>query len=351
MERRALASQLWLGRRVKVVDGTTLSMPDTAENQKVYPQPTSQKAGCGFPQMRLVGVFSLATGAMLDFAKSSILVSESLLFGQLLARFTQGDIALADRGFCSFHAFFHMMEAGIDAVIRLSAVRKVDYTKGQKLGKDDWLVPWKKPVQRPKGCTPEQFAALPESMILRHIKVTITARGHRSETMVLVTTLLDSVAYPAVKIAELYLQRWSIELHFREIKITLGMDVLSCKTSVMVEKEVLMHTVSYNLIRALMQEAAIRHDVDLSRISLKGTADTLKSWSASFEAVRGKPRRQQQLLDAMFEIIAKDLLPERPGREEPRAKKRRAKNYQHLTKPRHEMETPAHRNRPKKVLS
>lgn len=142
-----------------------------------------------------------------------------------------------------------------------------------------------------------------------------------------------------------------MELHFREIKITLGMDVLRCKTPGMVEKEVMMHAISYNLVRALMQEAAIRHQVDLTRISFKGTVDTLRHWSASLEALRGMPRKQQALLEAMFELIAKDLVPLRPGREEPRAKKRRPKNYQLLTRPRHEMKFSGHRNRPKSPLS
>lgn len=351
LEGRVQPSQLWLGRRVRVVDGTTVSMPDTPENQEKYPQPSSQKAGCGFPQMRVVGLFSLASGALLEHAKSSIHVHESILFGQLMSTLEKGDIALTDRGFCSFHAFWKMSQTGIDALMRLSGVRKVDFRKGVKLGPNDWLITWKKPAQRPKGCTQEEYDALPATMALRHIKLTVSARGHRTQSIVLVTTLLDPVAYPVKELGELYFQRWSVELHFREIKITLGMDVLRCQTPAMVEKEIMMHTISYNLVRALMQEAAIRHQVDLTRISFKGTADTLHHWTASLEAMRGKPRKQQALLEAMFELIAKDLVPLRPGREEPRAKKRRPKNYHLLTKPRHEMIIRGHRNRPKSPLS
>lgn len=347
LEGRVQASQLWLGRRVRMVDGTTVSMPDTPDNQEKYPQSSSQKAGCGFPQMRVVGLFSLASGALLDHARSNTSVHESILFGQLMSRLEKGDIALADRGFCSFHAFWKMSQTGIDALMRLNGVRKVDFRKGVKLGSGDRLLIWKKPAQRPKGCTPEEYAALPATMILRHVKLTVSARGHRTQTIVLVTTLLDPVAYPAKELGGLYFQRWSVELHFREIKITLGMDVLRCLTPAMVEKEVMMHAVSYNLVRALMQEAAIRHEVDLTRISFKGTADTLRHWSASLEATRGKPGKQQAMLDAMFELIAKDLVPLRPGREEPRAKKRRPKNYQLLTKTRREMIIRGHRNRPK----
>ncbi len=347
LEGRVQASQLWLGRRVRMVDGTTVSMPDTPENQEKYPQSSSQKAGCGFPLMRVVGLFSLASGALMDHAQSSTRVHESMLLGQLMSRLEKGDIVLADRGFCAFHAFRKMSQSGIDALMRLNGVRKVDFRKGIKLGPGDRLLTWRKPAQRPKGCTPEEYDALPATMILRHLKLTVSARGHRTQTIVLVTTLLDPVAYPAKDLGGLYFQRWSVELHFREIKITLGMDVLRCLTPAMVEKEVMMHAVSYNLVRALMQEAAIRHQVDLTRISFKGTTDTLRHWSASLEAMRGKPAKQQALLDAMFELIAKDLVPLRPGREEPRAKKRRPKNYHLLTKPRRKMIIRGHRNRPK----
>jgi hypothetical protein len=270
-----------------------------------------------------------------------------MLFGRLMDLLEKGDIALADRGFCSFHAFWRMSGAGVDALMRLNGVRKVDFRKGTKLGPNDRLITWKKPAQRPKSCTQEDFDALPATMILRHVKLVVSARGHRSQTIVLVTTLLDPVAYPIEALGQLYFQRWSVELHFREIKITLGMDVLRCQSPDMVDKEVMMHAISYNLVRALMQQAATDHQVDLTRISFKGTADTLRHWSASLEALRGKPRKQQALLDAMLELIAKDLVPLRPGREEPRAKKRRPKNYHLLTKPRHEMIIRGHRNRPK----
>jgi hypothetical protein len=347
LESRVQQSQLWRGRRVRVVDGTTVSMPDTEANQIAYPQSSNQKPGCGFPLMRVVGLFSLASGALLDFSKSSIHVHESMLFGRLMDQLETGDIALADRGFCSFHSFWRMSAAGVDALMRLNGVRKVDFRKGVKLGPNDRLITWKKPAQRPKSCTQEDFDALPASMILRHVKLVVSARGHRSQTIMLVTTLLDPIAYPIEALGELYFQRWSVELHFREIKITLGMDVLRCQSPDMVDKEVMMHAISYNLVRALMQQAAIDHQVDLTRISFKGTADTLRHWSASLEALRGRPRKQQALLDAMLELLARDLVPLRPGREEPRAKKRRPKNYHLLTKPRHEMIIRGHRNRPK----
>lgn len=347
LEGRTPKSQLWFGRRVRVVDGTTVSMPDTEANQAVYPQSAGQKPGCGFPLMRVVGLFSLASGALLDHATGSKHVHESILSTRLMEGLDKGDIVLADRGFCSFLAFQRLSFAGVDALMRLNGARKVDFRKGVKLGPNDRLLTWKKPARKPTGCTQEAYDALPATLTLRHVKLVVAARGHRTQTIVLVTTLLDPLAYPIEALGELYFQRWSVELHFREIKTTLGMDVLRCQTPDMVEKEVMMHAVSYNLVRAIMQQAAIDHQVDLTRISFKGTVDTLRHWSASLEALRGKPRKQKALLDAMLELIAKDLVPLRPGREEPRAKKRRPKNYQLLTKPRKKMVTSGHRNRPK----
>ena len=347
LEGRVLPAQLWRKRRVRVVDGTTVSMPDTAANQERYPQSSSQKPGCGFPLMRIVGLFSLASGAQLHYATDNIHVHESVIFRRLPGFLEQGDILLADRGFCSYNSFWQMSRAGVDALMRLSAVRKVDFRKGTKLGKGDRLITWTKPAQRPKGCSQEDFDSLPKTMTLRHVKLVVAARGHRTQVICLVTTLLDPLAYPIKSLGELYFQRWSVELHFKEIKITLGMDVLSCQTPDMVEKEVMMHAIAYNLVRALMQQAAIDHQVDLTRVSFKGTADTLRHWSTCLETLRGKPKKQQTLLDAMFKIIAKDLVPSRPDREEPRAKKRRPKNYQLLTQHRHSMVYQGHRNRPK----
>lgn len=351
LEARVAPEQLWLNRRVRIVDGTTVSMPDTEANQALYPQPTSQKPGCGFPVMKIAGVFSLASGALLHFAKSNLPVHESLLFRSMMKLLQKGDVLLADRGFCSFLAFWQLSQSGVDALMRLHHARKPDFRKGIRLGPDERLITWAKPAKCPKGVSEDDFAQLPDSLTLRHVRLRVSARGHRTQTVWLVTSLLDTSAYPIDSLGELYFQRWGVELHFREIKITLGMDVLRCQSPDMVEKEVFMHSIAYNLVRTLMQKAAIDHNVNLSRISFKGTADTLRHWSSSMEALRGRPSKQKALLSAMLEIIAKDLVPLRPGREEPRARKRRPKNYHLLTKPRRLMEIRGHRNRPKSRLS
>lgn len=348
LEARVAPEQLWRGRRVRIVDGTTVSMPDTRANQARYPQPSGQKAGCGFPVMKIVALFSLASGALLHFAKANLHVHESLLFRNMIGFLQKGDLLLADRGFCSFLSFFLLSGQGVDALMRLHQARKPDFRKCFKLGPNDRLMTWTKPAQCPKNYPAQDFANLPETLSLRLVRLQIAARGHRTQTIWLVTSLLDPQEYPPEALGELYFQRWGVELHFRQIKITLGMDVLRCKSPDMVEKEVLMHTIAFNLVRALMQKAALDHGVSLSRISFKGTADALRHWSSSLDALHSHPRKQKALLDALLQIIARDPVPLRPLREEPRAKKRRAKNYHLLTKPRHKMVINGHRNRPRK---
>jgi len=326
-------------------------MPDTPENQAAYPQPSNQKKGCGFPMMKLVGLFSLKSAALLHFARGTLRVHESQLFRQLWAHLSQGDIVLGDRAFCSFFAMASLLGRGVDSLMRLHQARHADFRRGKRLGKDDILISWKKPAQRTAAWSAQEFAALPDTLTVRQIRLHLDIKGCRSRTIILVTTLLDPVAYPAEAIAALYLERWSVELHFREIKITLALDVLRCLTPAMIEKELLLHVIAYNLIRSLMQRAAILHCVELRRLSFKGTLDTLRHFADAVHASEGKPRKQAALLDSMLEIIAADHVPYRPFRNEPRTKKRRPKNYHLLTKPRHQMRVPPHRNRPKSGLS
>jgi len=321
MEANVTQQQRWFGRCVKIVDGTNLSMPDTVENQQAYPQPSSQKSGCGFPMMKLVGIFSLASGALLHFARGSLHVHESQLFRTLWNCLSKGDILLSDRGFCSFLAITSLLNRGVDGVMRLHQGRRVDFRRGKRLGHDDILIRWTKPAQCPKSTTNEEFAALPQSVVLRQIRLRVGFKGCRSRTIILVTTLLDPVAYPADAIRALYLERWSVELHFREIKTVMALDILRCMGPAMIEKELLLHVIAYNLIRSLMQHAALRHRVSLQRLSFKGTLDTLRHFADAVQAANGRPGKQAALLDAMLANVAKDLLPHRHDRSEPRAKR------------------------------
>jgi hypothetical protein len=351
MEANVPSDSLWRGRPVKVVDGTGLSMPDTACNQAAYPQPFPQKPGCGFPLMKLVGIFSLASGALLHFSRSTLYVHESQLFVKLWPHLLKGDVVLGDRGFCSFLALGSLLAKGVDSVMRLHQNRLVDFRRGRRLAKDDQLIVWQRSPKRRTEHHPEKLAALPRTLTLRQIRLQVQINGFRSHTIILVTTLLDPVAYPAEAIRQLYLQRWSVELHFREIKTLLALDVLRCLSPAMVEKELLVHVIAYNLVRSVMQQAALRHHVNLERLSFKGALDTLIHFADAVHAAYGKPRRQAHLLDAMFQLIAQDQLPLRPGRSEPRAKKRRPNAYPFLTKPRRKMRVPSHRSRSDKSLS
>lgn len=336
LQRRTPSDQLWCNREVKVVDGTGVSMPDTPENQRVWPQSGNQRRGCGFPVAKLVGCFSLASGALLGWVEGTLRIHESRLFQKLFSLFCEGDIVLVDRGFCSFGAIADLLARGVDSVMRQHQARPIDWRKGKRLGKKDRLVTWEKPRQKPKGLTKRQWSKLPRTLTLRLLHIQVTVPGFRPESIVVVTTLTDPVAYPAEQLAELYLRRWSVELFFRDIKITLGLDVLRCQTPAMVRKEIIFHAIVYNLIRALMQQAACLYRVDLSRISFKGTVDTLRQWSDTFSAIHTKPREQSRLFNLLLMIIADDLVPYRPHRSEPRVRKRRPKNYRLMTRPRHE---------------
>jgi len=349
LERNVLNLERWVGGRpVKIVDGTGISMPDTPENQALWPQPSSQAPGCGFPTMKLVGLFSLGSGALLEAQTGNQHTHESILFRALWSKLQKGDIVLADRGFCSYAGIAALQQQrGVDSVMRLHQMRKADFRSGRRLGAEDRLVVWQKPAQRTEAWSEQEFAALPQTLSLRMIGLRVAASGFRTKSVVLITTLVDAAAYPADLLRELYGKRWQVEMHFAQIKTFLGMDVLRCKSPELIQREVLMHQIAYNLVRSLMQRSAHLHHVTLARLSFKGTLDTLRHWSGLIAAAGKTPRQQQKLIDLMLALIAGDLVPERPGRSEPRGKKRRPKNYQLLTKPRAEVGNLPRRNRPK----
>jgi hypothetical protein len=335
LQRRVSREQLWCGRHVKVVDGTGVSMPDTPKNQRAFPQPSNQKKGCGFPVAKLVGCFCLASGALLHWAEGTQHVHERTLFRKLFAFFRPDDIALTDRGFCSYIDIARLLRAGVDTVMRLHQARPSDLRKGKRLGPNDRLVAWQKPKQRPRGCTAKDWRLVPDTLCLRLVYVSVNVPGWRTRSLVVVTTLTDPLRYPAAEIARLYLRRWAVELFFRDIKITLGMDVLRCQTPAMVRKEIIMHAIAYNLIRALMQQAAALYHVPIERLSFKGSVDTLRQWADTLNAASGKPHEQARLFNQLLQILAEDIVPHRPDRAEPRVRKRRPKAYPLMTHPRH----------------
>lgn len=347
---KAGSLRLWRGHEVKVVDGSSTSLPDTPANQKKFPQQKTQKTGCGFPTMKFVGLFSLATGAALAVATGSLRQAELILFRKIWNYLKAGDLLLADRHYSDYTTLAALWQRGVDCLARMHAGRRPDFRQGLFLGPADRLITWKKPLPRAVSASAKLWAALPAELTLRMIKVSCAARGFRTRELVLVTTLLDPEKYPAQEIAALYLRRWQVELFFRDIKTTLQMETLRCLSPSMIAKEFLMHMIAYNLIRAVMWEAARRHDAPLERVSFKGALDATRQFSLALVRARSQ-KKAREIERELLRIIAKDRVPERPGRHEPRAVKRRPKPFCLLSKPRHLYREIPHRGKYRKPIA
>jgi hypothetical protein len=329
------SEELWHGRLVKVVDGSASSMPDTPANQKAYPQPSSQKPGCGFPVVSYVGVFCLATGAALDLALGEWFLHDLALFYFLRSLFHAGDIMLADRAFCTYAELALMHLRRVDVVVRMHQTRAVDFRRGRVLGVLDHIVSWNRPGTRPRGLRERDYLRLPLGLRVREVRYQVCVKGFRTRQITLATTLLDPELYPAEDLAELYFKRWDIELNFAHIKTTMKMNVLRGKTPQIVRKEIWTHMLAYNLIRSLMWKAASTHHVPSDRISFKGTIQHTTAIAALFAAPISScaPISPHVLLA----LIAHKLVPHRPHRVEPRVRKRRPKPFPLMTKPRAEL--------------
>jgi len=271
---RAPATWLWQGRRVKLLDGTGISMPDTAENQARFPQPSSQRPGVGFPLARLCTVIDLSSGALLEAAIGAHRGSghsELDLSRTLLPSLCRGELLLADALYANYFLVAQLIDAGVDVLFEQHGSRRTDFRRGEHLGVRDHVVDWLKPRSRPTWMSPEHYAAAPEQIALREAQV-----GGR----ILVTTLRDARRVPKAELDVLYRRRWNVELDLACIKTTLGMDVLSCRTPAMIEKELWVYLLAYNLIRLLMAAAAT-HSGQLPRqLSFKHTVQLWSEWTA-----------------------------------------------------------------------
>jgi hypothetical protein len=332
----------WCGHRVRVVDGSSVSMPDTPNLQRVFPQPVTQARGCGFPVARLLAVFCWHSGAWLELLVDSLHVGETTLLRRVLNVFEPGDLVLADRLFGNYVELALLQARGVQAVCRVNRARRIDLREGKRLGKHDRLMTWTRPRSVNVSGIPERNAELPETLTVRVVRITTTCRrGWRRRRIDLVTTLLDPVAYPPEVLGELYRQRWLAELCLRSVKTTLGMDVLRCKSPEMVRKELAVFQVVYNLIRALMRHAARLHGTDPQRLSFAGTRQRLLAELPHWTAARSR-RTQFRILRRLLADLAGDPLPQRPDRHEPRAIKRRRKSFPYLVHPRHIARKTAH---------
>ncbi len=332
------------GRPVKVVDGSTAQIADTPENQKVYPQPSSQKKGCGFPVIRFIALLSLSSGAILKVIMDSLHSHDLRLFRRLCQHLQKGDIVLGDRAFGEYTTAATLPQQGVDLVARLHHQRKVDFRKAKRLGKNGGLFIWNKGCQQSQILSADEWALLPAQITVRIIRFKATIRGFRGRRMTLLTTLLDPKLYPAEQIIGLYARRWALELCFRDIKSTMGMEYLRCKSPEMAQKELLAYLLAHNLIRCIISEAVACYNFDLQRVSFKGAVDALRQYSAAIAQARSQ-RLRRCLWNDLLLNLARDLVPHRPNRKEPRAVKRRPKAYPLLNQPRRQFVEISHRSR------
>jgi hypothetical protein len=331
---------LWKGRRVYMFDGTTVSMPDTAENQKAYPQNIAQKPGLGFPIARIGTITSLACGAILNLGFCRYAgkgQGEVSLLRRMWGVLSPGDILLADSLLSNWTGIVMLKQRGVELVSRLNkAHRKADFRKGTRLGKDDHIVRWRKPTSI-RSVDWKTYKSLPEWLTIRETRIRVEQPGFRSKSIVVVTTILDPEQATKEDLAFLYRARWSHELDLRSIKITMQMDILRCKTPELVHKEIWTHILAYNLIRTITAQAATKHGVEPRTISFKGAIQTLEAFQPVI-AMQGEcdPAFRRQLYRQLLDAIAVHRVADRPDRFEPRRRKRRPKPYDRLMKPRHE---------------
>lgn len=338
-EKEVSAEWLWHGRPVELVDGMTVTMPDTPRNQEAYPQNSQQKQGLGFPIARVVARLSLATAMVTGMAIGPYAGKETgelALLRSLLGQFKPGGVLLADRYYCSYFMIALLQQRGIDLVARLHQRRPVDFRSGRRLGKDDQIVTWSRP-QRPAWMDEQTYDSMPASIEVRQIRVRVSQPGFRVDSFVVVTTLTDVEEYPKDEIADLYELRWQAELDIRAIKITMGMDILRCKTPEMVQKEMWTCLMAYNLIRRTMLQSAREAGVSPRTLSFTAAVQTVAaSWLVT---ALGEDMLTSRVIDAALAVMAAQLVGNRPGRIEPRAVKRRPKEHALLTKPRAEART------------
>jgi len=311
---------LWHGRQVFLCDGTGFTMSDTPENQLAYPQNSSCKPGLGFPVMRAVGLISLSTGAVVDlaFAKETGKgTGESSLLRSIMPSLTCGDVLVADRYYPTYFAIAMLQKRGVDIVSVSHHARIIDFNSGHVLGDNDHVAVWQKPV-RPKWMSKETYAEMPETLSMREFVIDIENRKGGKQKAIVVSTITDP-AMPQKELSDLYWRRWNCELDIRSIKHSLQMDVLRCKTPEMVRKEIWCHLLAWNLLRGVMAESAKRNDVLPRQLSLKGTMQAVESFTPAMMATDGG----DALYNAFLTTVSSHRVGNRPGRLEPRFKKRR----------------------------
>ena len=338
LDRGARPEWLWHGRPAKLVDGFTFTMPDTPANQQAFPQQSTQAPGVGLPIARACAVLSLSTAAIHDLALGPYQgkeTGETALLREILDGFEEGDVVVFDRYYCSYMMLAMLQLRGADVCARLHQCRRSDFRRGRRLGEYDHLVTWTRPA-RPPWMTPELYARIPETLTLRELQFDVLVPGRRTETITVVTTLTDPATYPKEDIAALYGYRWNAELDIRAIKQTLGLDHARCKSPAMVERELWVTLLAYNLIRTVIATAAAAHQKQPRRVGFTLACQTiLSSWML---LSTGSSRDAATLWRSALRRIAANEVANRPGRIEPRVLKRRRQRYPLMQRPRRELQ-------------
>jgi putative transposase len=338
-EHKAKDAWRWHGRCAKLVDGFTFTMPDTPENQRAFPQQGNQAPGVGLPIARACAILSLSTASIHDLAIGPYQgkqTGETALLRTILDTFDSGDVAVFDRYYGSYMMIALLQRRGVDVCARVHQCRHCDFRRGRRLGDYDHLVSWTRPA-RPAWMAQREYEQIPETMTLRELQFEVTTPGCRTETITVVTTLLDPQAYPKEDIADVYGYRWNAELDIRDIKQTLGLDHVRCKTPAMVRREVQVTLLAYNLIRGVIVTAAMEHNKQPRQIGFTLTCQTiLSSWML---LATGTARDAKELTRQALQRIAKNKVANRPGRIEPRVLKRRRHRYPLMQKDRTTLRT------------
>jgi hypothetical protein len=321
------------GRPVKIADGTAFTAPATRQNRRAYPPVQTPEPN--FPMMRAVVLFSLLSGAILTVVTADLRTAELPMLYQMFSHLSPKDILMGDRGYGNFVllALLQHFKPKVDFIGR-SARQADGRHRLKRVGKEDWLIIWKKGNNPSLWLEKVLWLALPKELTVRIVRGSCYTKGFRVRRVTVVTTLLDAELYPAQEILQAYLRRWRLEMCLDDLKTTLRMDTLRGHTPEMLQKEVLAHLIVHNLIRGAMAQAAQEHAVPLDRISFKGTLDGHRQFSQAMAQARTKKQRSQ-LWAKLLETLANDLLPDRPGRREPRAVKRVKNKYPRLSRPRH----------------
>jgi hypothetical protein len=332
----------WNGRPVFIADGSYVSMPDTPQNRAVYPQPVVQQPGIGFPLARVAVLLSLATGACRDLAIAPYAgkgTGETTLLRAMYDALLPGDVVLADALFDNYFLVYELRDRGIDVVVRAQYQRVGSQTVQSGPGGE--VLVWRRP-NKPRGMTGEQYRRYPATMLMRQVAVDARGKDNRAERFHVVTTILDA-SIDGGQIGGLYERRWSGEVDIRSIKSVMQMDVLRCKTPDMVEKEIWAHLLAYNLLRTVMAVAAAENGLEPREVSFKGAKQAVTAFAPKIEAAR--PKDRPALIDALLAVIAHHRVGDRPGRWEPRARKRRPKPGARLTQPRAVARLPENRRK------